>query len=74
MSEQAPQYGGDDSGHSDSDLLARVVRFPWNGRRLRSEPRWVALMDVCSVGSTTAIRLCQRFGFDPYGFPHEDNR
>jgi hypothetical protein len=35
------------------------------GARGRPRSRWVAVLEVLAVGSTTAYALCQRFGFDP---------
>ena len=45
----------------DGDLVERAVR----GAKLKGRPRWVAVKDVFAVGSTSAHRLCERFGLDP---------
>jgi hypothetical protein len=52
---------------ADNELLRRAV----NGARARQyrkgckHPRWVAVMDAFSLGSTYAVQLCRRFGLDP---------
>jgi len=36
-----------------------------NGEPITECPRWVAVRDLFSCGSTYAIRLCQQFDLDP---------
>lgn len=45
------------------DLVERAVKWPTGWKR--REPRWVAIMRVFNVGSTTATRLCRHFGLEP---------
>lgn len=50
----------------DEALLRRAVgnaRSNKCGRR--KHPRWVAVHEAFSLGSTFAHQLCERFGFDP---------
>jgi len=50
---------------SDEKLLESAVR---NARCRHSRgyrARWEAVMDAFAVGSTMAVSLCRRFGFDP---------
>lgn len=51
----------------DEELLKRAVAA-CRGRGYRKgakHPRWVAVMDNFSLGSTYAHELCRRFGHDP---------
>lgn len=34
-------------------------------RKRQKHPRWVAVMDTCGTGSTTARELCREFGTNP---------
>jgi len=51
----------------DSQLLRRAVRNARDpqSRKGQAHPRWVAVMEVFSLGSGFAKELCRRFGFDP---------
>lgn len=52
---------------ADSDLLERAVKS-CRGRDYRKgqkHPRWVAVMDTFTLGSTYSHQLCRRFGLDP---------
>ena len=51
----------------DADLLARAVASARSRRHNKGHkhPRWVAVMDAFSLGSTYAAELCRRFGIDP---------
>ena len=56
----------DVSSISDETLLRRAVgnaRSNKYGRR--KHPRWVAVHEAFSLGSTFAHQLCWRFGLDP---------
>lgn len=50
---------------SDDELLGRAVRNARPESRRRRSPRWVAVMDSFSLGSTFAHQLCIRFNLDP---------
>lgn len=54
-------------GHwpDDDKLLKQVIRnvFPSSNRGKR--PMWAYVMDRFAVGSSVAIALCRRYGFDP---------
>ena len=51
----------------DADLLKRAVSNARarHCRKGQKHPRWVAIVDVFALGSTYAMQLCRRFGFDP---------
>lgn len=49
---------------SDETLVRSAVRAAVPHSR-GWKPRWMAVMDVLTVGSNTAWMLCTRFGFDP---------
>lgn len=49
----------------DEDLLRRAVSNARATNRRGKQPRWVAVMDTFSLGSTFAHQLCARFHFDP---------
>jgi len=51
----------------DVELLRRAVK---NARsttypKRRPSPRWFAVLETFSLGSTYAAELCRRFGLDP---------
>lgn len=48
----------------DAALLGRILGQAGREQRVRG-PRWVAVRDLCAVGSTRARQLCVRFGLDP---------
>ena len=50
---------------SDRDLIAKAIEFA-RPHRTTEARRWVAVMDIFGVGSTTAMALCKRFGLDPH--------
>ena len=52
-------------GYSSFDLVKRAVRntMPHASRRME---RWVAVMDVFTIGSTSAKALCRAYGLDPH--------
>lgn len=48
---------------SDDALLARAVK---NARSSHHwHPRWTAVADIFSLGSTYSAELCRRYGVDP---------
>ena len=47
---------------TDAELLRRAVK---NVRPARVCSRWVAVMDLFALGSTSAFKLCNRVGVDP---------
>lgn len=49
-------------------LLGRAVKAARkrHGRHNTLHPRWVAVMDTFTLGSTAARELCAHFGLDPY--------
>lgn len=51
----------------DAALLKRAVRGARSSQYHKrvKHPRWVAVMDTFSIGSTYAHQLCRRFGFNP---------
>jgi hypothetical protein len=49
---------------SDQELLKRAVQGA-RAHRAGPAPRWVAVMDTFSLGSTYAAALCRRFGLGP---------
>lgn len=51
----------------DAKLLERAVRGARDHRSRKGvkHPRWVAVMDSFTLGSTYAQELCRRFGLDP---------
>lgn len=52
---------------ADEELLRRAVKNARvrDARRGSKHPRWIAVQDAFSLGSTYAYQLCQRFGIDP---------
>ena len=48
---------------TDEALLRQAVRVA--RPRYRASPRWVAVMDTFTVGSTVARKLCARFDVEP---------
>lgn len=50
---------------SDAELLRRAVCGARARRGRGYHPRWTAVMDALSLGSTFAHQLCRRFGLDP---------
>jgi len=51
---------------SDDELLCRAVRNARSRVWQRvKHPRWVAVTESFTVGSTYAHLLCRRFGLDP---------
>ncbi len=55
---------GVDPDFADEELLrCAVSRLHAIAERRR--PRWAVARDLFSVGSTSAAKLCLRFGFDP---------
>lgn len=59
-----PEAAGPDPDFADEDLLRRAVGHLGVIAR-RRQPRWAVAMDLFATGSTSAARLCLRFGFDP---------
>lgn len=51
---------------SDSELLRRAIVYAKPGRGTGVKLRWSVIMDIFSVGSTTAIILCNEAGVDPH--------
>jgi hypothetical protein len=51
----------------DHELLGRAVRNARDTTKRKGtpHPRWVAVMHVFLLGSTSAQKLCSRFGLDP---------
>jgi hypothetical protein len=47
----------------DAELVARAIAS--SRSRSQSKQRWVAVMHIFCLGSTSAQALCKRFGFDP---------
>lgn len=54
-------------GLSAENLIARAVcnACDRGARKGYRHPRWVAVMDAFSLGSTYAAQLCRRYGLDP---------
>lgn len=52
---------------SDSILLERAVKSARSRsyRKGVKHPRWVAVMDAFSLGSTYSAQLCRRYGLNP---------
>ncbi|WP_156959039.1 hypothetical protein [Labrenzia sp. DG1229] len=52
---------------SDDTLLERAVRSARarSTRKGVKHPRWTAVMDAFSLGSTYSRELCRRFGLNP---------
>lgn len=48
----------------DERLVESAVRVAI-GRTRRRSPAWVRVGDALAVGSTSAVGLCRRFGYDP---------
>lgn len=55
--------GKQDLGYSDRELLRKAVTFASPSQR--KTPRWVVVMDIFHVGSTSAYAICEEFGLDP---------
>ncbi len=55
---------GPDPDFTDEDLLRYAVKSLHLIAR-RRQPRWAVAMHLFGTGSTSASRLCLRFGFDP---------
>ena len=51
--------------YSDEDLVQRAVEGCRNPGCF-SKPRWVLVMEIFKLGSTSAVLLCRRFMLDPY--------
>lgn len=49
----------------DNELLGRAVRNVRPRRRSGRSPRWHAVSEVFTLGSTYSAQLCRRFGVDP---------
>ena len=52
-------------GRTDTANLRIAMRYA-----VLNQPRqdaWAVVKDFCAVGSTTAHRMCERFGIDPNG-------
>lgn len=53
---------------ADAELIRRVIegvrKLP-RSSRARTEPLWSRVGDRFCLGSTYAMQLCRRFGFDP---------
>lgn len=47
---------------TDEQLIRRAIM---NARWKNGEPRWAAVANAFSLGSTYAIQLCRRFNVDP---------
>lgn len=48
---------------TDEELIRRAVQYPPTGRG--EHCRWSLVGAVFSLGSTSSIALCRRFGCDP---------
>jgi hypothetical protein len=56
-------HDNDERGaRANVELLRRAAKSP---RPRRVCPRWVAVMDMFALGSTSAHDLCRRLGLDP---------
>ena len=51
-------------GYAVDELMRRAIRNA-RARDGKEVPRWAAVRDSFSVGSTTATAICQAYEFDP---------
>lgn len=55
--------------HMDDERLIRcainTMNRPIKDQKHMGDPLWVRVRDLFCIGSTSAHRLCERFGFDP---------
>ncbi len=54
------------AGYNVGDLMKRAIRL---AKPLAGKPRWVAVMAMFAVGSSTAAELCRYAELDPDEVP-----
>jgi ribosomal protein S13 len=47
------------------DIIKSALRFLRATKRGKS-PAWAVVRDLCGVGSTSAVQICEEIGIDPH--------